>query len=347
MTEKMKADDFDAAFAEAAKGEDQQVTDDTAADDDAATGDDDAAAAAAAEEGDNAATGDDDEAAKGGEDTDDDAGGDPPAGASGDGDAGAGGEEGEAGKGDPPAKAGDGEAPLSNDDLLARMSELLGKGSAEQHQQQQPPTKAQSDDKGGADAKGEEQQQQQPLYTEEEQQLIDTYQKDWPDIARAEALSRRAEYQQLLNFVFTQVQAVVGPLTETVDVMSNQSHLAQLQGQIPDYDDVRDKVVKWVDDQPAYLQAAYKHVITEGTAEEVADLVERYRKENGIEPPAKQEKASSGKQQQQSQDTELPAATKKAAAGLAPVRSKRSNAGGEGADPADFDAAFAEFAKKI
>jgi hypothetical protein len=344
MTEKMKADDFDAAFAEAAKGEDQQVTDDTAADDDdAATGDDDAAAAAAAEEGDNAATGDD-EAAKGGEDTDDDAGGDPPAGASGDGDAGAGEEE--ADKGDPPAKAGD-DPQLSNDELLARMSELLGKGSAEQHQQQ-PPAKAQPDDKGGADDKGgKEEKQAQPLYTEEEQALIDTYQKDWPDIARAEALSRRAEYQQLLNFVFTQVQAVVGPLTETVDVMSNQSHLAQLQGQIPDYDDVRDKVVKWVDDQPAYLQAAYKHVITEGTAEEVADLVERYRKENGIEPPVKQEKASSGKQQQQSQDTELPAATKKAAAGLAPVRSKRSNAGGEGADPADFDAAFAEFAKKI
>jgi hypothetical protein len=228
------------------------------------------------------------------------------------------------------------------------MSELLGKGSAEQHQQQQPPAKAQSDDKGGTDDKGgKEEKQAQPLYTEEEQALIDTYQKDWPDIARAEALSRRAEYQQLLNFVFTQVQSVVGPLTETVDVMSNQSHLAQLQGQIPDYDDVRDKVVKWVDDQPAYLQAAYKHVITEGTAEEVADLVERYRKENGIEPPVKQEKASSGKQQQQSQDTELPAATKKAAAGLAPVRSKRSTAGGEGADPADFDAAFAEFARKV
>jgi len=339
MTTKPKADDFDTAFSEASKNDDEQVTDDTASDDGASDGADDeaAAAAAAAEEGDDGAAADDD-AAKGGEDADAGAGGDPDSDAAGDGGAGEkGGKEDDAAKGD--------DEPLTNEQLLERMSQLLGKGSAEQHQQQQTPKGA--DDKGaddkGADDKGTK-EEAPPLYTEEEQQLLETYRNDWPDIARAEALSRRQEYQQLIQFVFAQVKQALDPISETVSVMSDHAHLSQLQEQITDYDDVRDKVVKWVEDQPTYLRAAYEHVITQGTAEEVADLVERYRKENGVEPP--KAKASSDEQRQQSQDTELPAATKKAAAGLAPVRSKRSTPQGS-ADPADFDAAFAEFAKKI
>jgi hypothetical protein len=359
MTTKPKADDFDAAFAQASKDDDQQASDATASDD-AATGDEDdadaAAAAASVEEG------KDDAAAGGDDDADDDSGVDDDAddddqsgGDDGDDDAASGAGAGDDGaddqKGGTPAakKAGD-TTTLTNEQLLERMSQLLGKGSAEEHQRQQkedPPAKAAADDKGDKGDKGGEgkkEEKQQPLYTEEEQQLIDAYRSDWPDIARAEALSRRQEYQQLLQFVFTQVQAAIGPISETVDVMSNQAHLQQLQTKITDYDDVRDKVVAWVEEQPAYLRAAYEHVITEGTAEEVADLVDRYRRENGIEAP--KAKASTDKQQQQSQDTELPAATKKAAAGLAPVRSKRSTPS-RSADPADFDAAFAEFAKKI
>jgi hypothetical protein len=342
MTTKPKADDFDAAFAQASKDDDAAAAaaaESAQGDGDGGDEDDADAAAAAAgvaeEEADAAAA----EAAKGGEDADAGTGDDPDADT---GDAGDGGEKG--GKEDDAAKTPPPEEPaLTNEELLARMSELLGKGSAEQHQQQQqkdPPAKAQPDAEGAK----EEKQEQQPLYTPEEEQLLEAYRNDWPDIARAEALSRRQEYQQLLQFVFSQVKQVLDPISETVDVISNQAHLQQLQTQIADYDDVRDKVVQWVEGQPAYLRAAYEHVITQGTAEEVADLVERYRKENGIEAP--KAKASSGEQQQQSQDTELPAATKKAAAGLAPVRSKRSTPSGS-ADPADFDAAFAEFAKKI
>jgi len=240
----------------------------------------------------------------------------------------------------PPAKEEQPETTLTNDQLLARMSELLGKAGNKdeppKQEQQEPPKQEQP--KGGE----QEQPERPPLYTEEEKQFLESYRNDWPDIAKAEALQRRAEYAQLVDFVFAQVREAINPLNETVETLATRTHLEELQTKVEDYDDVRDKVVEWVQAQPAYLRAAYEHVITQGTVEEVADLVDRYRKENGVEPKPAAEAAT----QQQPRDTELPAATKKAAAGLAPVRSKRSQPSAT-ADPADFDAAFAAFAAKI
>ena len=119
---------------------------------------------------------------------------------------------------------------------------------------------------------------------------------------------------------------------------SERTHLNDLHTSINDYDDVRDKVINWVGRQPAYLQAAYNHVIKQGTVDEVADLVNRYKLETGA--PTRAAPAS------RKTETELPTATKQAAAALAPVSSKRS-AVIAGQDPNDFESAFASFADKL
>lgn len=182
------------------------------------------------------------------------------------------------------------------------------------------------------------------LFTPEEKAALAKYEEDWPDVAKAEALRRRAEYQQVVGYVFQQVAAQLGPLLERVDAIAQRTHLSDLQSRVEDYETIREKVIDWVEKQPSYLRSAYTQVVEQGTAEEVADLIARYRKDAGgataaeIPPPV----AAPAKKIA----TELPPAAKQAAAALAPVSSKRS-AVVQGVDPADFDAAFAHAAEQL
>jgi hypothetical protein len=182
---------------------------------------------------------------------------------------------------------------------------------------------------------------QPDLYSAEEKEALTAYEKDWPEIARAEALRRRAEYREMLAYVFNEVAKVTTPLEQAIAAVSTSTYERDIYDLVPDYDEYRDATIAWAQDksQPAYLQAAFNHVIKEGTVEEVADLIGRYKQAKGITAPA-------APAQPAKQDTELPAAAKQAAASLAPVRSKRSSVISSGS-PSDFDGAFAEFAKDL
>ena len=206
----------------------------------------------------------------------------------------------------------------SSDELLARFAQIVREQPAPQPapqpqvQQPAPP----------------------PLFTEAEIRELEAYEKDWPDVAKAEALRRRAEYSQLIGYVFEQVSQRLRPLEQMTMGGAERSHLNDLYTLIPDYDQVRDPVLAWVDQQPAYLQNAYMQVAQQGTPAEVADLVGRYKQATGARAPAAPVAPSA------------PApAVRKAAAALAPVKSARSNVAD--AQPEDFDSAFAAFAKAI
>jgi hypothetical protein len=213
---------------------------------------------------------------------------------------------------------------LSDEELLARFAALVRKAEpapvATQPAAQQPPAPAPD------------------IYTPEERQLLESYYKDWPDVARAEQLARRAEYRQLVGYVFEEIAKHLRPLSETVEVLSTRAHLADLQSRIADYDQVRDRVIEWVAKQPAYLQAAYNRVIEQGTVEEVADLIERFKRESGATA-----QNNMGQTQPRQRTPELPPATKKAAAALAPVGSKRAPVSPT-LDLNNFEEAFARFA---
>lgn len=215
-------------------------------------------------------------------------------------------------------------APAPSEDMLERLARMVAEKESQQHyvpqeQQMQP------------------QHVPQPEYfTPEETEFLSTYEKEWPDVARAEAIRRRAEYKQLVGYVFQEVAKELSPLLGVVNTLSERTHLSDLQSRVENYAQDRDAVVEWAQKQPAYLRAAYNHVIQNGTVDEVSDLITRYRQETGAQraaPPA-------------ARTTDLPAATKQAAAALAPVSSKRS-AVIQGTDPNDFESAFAQFAGKL
>jgi len=181
-------------------------------------------------------------------------------------------------------------------------------------------------------------QQQAPLFSAEEATFLSEYEKDFPDVARAEGLRRRAENNVLVQHIFNEVAKVIKPIQDAAFGVMEQQHTANLHQAAPDYDTVRDKVLDWVETQPSYLQVAYKHVIEQGTVTEVADLINRYKASTGVAPAA----TAAASAAPAAKETELPAAAKQAAAALAPVGSKRSVAAK--GEPSTFEDAFAAFA---
>jgi hypothetical protein len=175
------------------------------------------------------------------------------------------------------------------------------------------------------------------MFSPEEKTLLATYEKDWPDVRRGEALLRKAEYRDLLSYAFDQIGAQIRPMMATLQELSGRTHVADLESAVEDYADVRDKVVNWAQEQPGYLRNAYNHVIQQGTTEEVQHLIDTWRKQSGTVIPAAASVPVA---------PALTPAAKQAAARLAPVPSKRTNVSA-GINPLDFDSAFATFAKQF
>lgn len=173
-------------------------------------------------------------------------------------------------------------------------------------------------------------QQPQPVaLTPEEVEAVNTYIAEFPQVAAAQQIIMRREIEAAVNYVLMELASVLQPVVQRVDLVAQRNHLDDLEHMVPDYADVRQKVIDWVGTQPDYLRGAYHSVIQQGTADQVKDLIDRYRTATGttITPvPSK------------TQEAELPAATKKAAAALAQVSSKRSTT--TTSAPTDFDGAW-------
>lgn len=235
-------------------------------------------------------------------------------------------------KEEPAAPAADAEG---DDAILKKLAGLV-KGAAPDTQQAAPKeTTAPEPEKPFDPAEG--------IYTPEEIQAIEAYTKDWADVSKGEALIRRAEYRAITHHIYNEIIGALLPKLEVVDALADTMQHNALAARVENYDDMRDKVTEWAKTQPEYLQVAYNRVISEGTVDEVVDLIGRFQKETGMQvaaPAAKAAPAPAAKK-----EPELPAAAKQAAAALAPVGSSRS-AVVSGTDPNDFESAFKEFADK-
>jgi hypothetical protein len=178
-----------------------------------------------------------------------------------------------------------------------------------------------------------------PLFSADETAALAKYQEDWPDIAKGEALLRRAEYRDLVGYIFQQVEQRYAPALDYMNSRSGHDQYSDITALVPDYDAVRDKAIAWVDTQPAWLKATLQKVTSDGSPEEVAGLIAMYKKETGYAVPvtplivAPAAKAA----------PVLPPAAKKAAVSLAAVKSGRSEQGT--AEEDDFDSAFAKYAE--
>lgn len=244
------------------------------------------------------------------------------------------GADADADKGGAPPAADDktGKAPAaaapagseSDDDVLKRLAAAVKKVDTEEKPAAETP-------------------QETPLFTQEEQGKIDHFRKEWPEVAEAFDLQARALAQSVLKYAFEQIGGVVNPMREMVDILATRTHYGDLKEKVGDYsDDERKEIIDWVGQQPTYLQKPMLSVIEEGTAEEVADLVGRYREATGKKPAG----AQAGEPGPSGGDVELSDEAKQAAAAMAPVKTQRSAVQAPD-DKSDFNGAFAKFADEL
>lgn len=175
------------------------------------------------------------------------------------------------------------------------------------------------------------------LYTKDEEEFLTQYEKDWGEVHRAQSLLQRQFGRDLVQYVFDQVGPQVRELRQLTDALANRAHFKDLSEKIGPIDDnLKTHMDAWVDKQPGYLQTAYKQVLTTGTVEEVADLVDRFKTATGVAAKPSPAPSKGG--------SELSEPAKQAAESLAPVSSKRSVIEQQD-DPNDFGAAFAKFSE--
>ena len=187
-----------------------------------------------------------------------------------------------------------------------------------------------------------------PVYTDEEQQTVTAYQKEWPDVAKGEALVRRSEYRELVGYIFNEMNRVYGPALQramqTVDTFEDDYALRAIKSTHSDYSDaMADQVAAWAEGLKGFRGHAARAVIKEGTPEEVADLITEYKREKGITTqPAGQTPAAPVAPAAPATVTELSSTAKKAATAMGVVDSKRGAQVASAPDKDDFDSAWNE-----
>ena len=217
----------------------------------------------------------------------------------------------------------------AEDDMLKRLGGVLKKVAPVEEERPAPvPARAEADQPAASP------------FTPEQVAFLEAYEKEFPDIAAAERLQRRADLVATTGYIFQEITRSLQPIIEQVQVLAQRTHLGDLHTAVPDYDATREQVIAWVEKQPAYLKNAYKAVVDQGTAAEVADLIKRYHADTGTAAPAAPDPAAAAAAAAAKAATDKAAETarKAAAAALAPVGSKRSVA--VAGEPADFDGAF-------
>lgn len=200
----------------------------------------------------------------------------------------------------------------------------------------------------------EEEADEDPTLTDEETAKVAAYREEWGDVATAEALIRREENKVIVGYVFKQVKDALAPLLEAHETRNGRDQYTDLVSLVPDYDEVRDKMVSWVDKLPAGVtKNIYTEVTKTGTPAEVAEMINAFKKATSYEPPKTSATAAAATAAAAAAAGAKPAASgaaKKpkgsATAALRVVKTVRSKTNTGGVDVNDFDGAFDEFAQK-
>lgn len=177
--------------------------------------------------------------------------------------------------------------------------------------------------------------------SEEEKTLLQSYQSEWEDNHKAEAILRRMDIQKAFKEFSDHLAKQIEPLYAAYTELAVEKQRQAIQKAHPDFSDqLADNVEVWIETLPAGLKKAYTEVAASGTAEDVIELISTYKKAKGHVPQASVGTSSS----HSSSSKPLPDAARKMSA-LSPVASTRTVPSAS-ADENDFDAAWADAVKE-
>ena len=185
-----------------------------------------------------------------------------------------------------------------------------------------------------------------PIYSDDEEALIKQYKDDWPEVVAGEALMRRKEYNEIVKYVFDEVAKRYEPLIEFYQNSSSRNQYSDIVSLVPDYDIVRDKTLDWIETQPAFLKKAYTEVTETGTPEDIASLINIFKKETGYAGTTVPDTTKKTPSMPASGAKTPNPAKAEAAAALKIVKSGRSDISAGKPDQMDFEGSFEEAVAK-
>lgn len=113
---------------------------------------------------------------------------------------------------------------------------------------------------------------------------LDDFFSEFPDLKTplntlidSKVNARIATIEAALN----EIKPTVSSLRKTVETDNNAKHFNSIAAAHPDYAEIRDsgKLKAWVDSQPSILRGALETVLTSGTAKDVIEMYDTYKKQ--------------------------------------------------------------------
>ena len=189
--------------------------------------------------------------------------------------------------------------------------------------------------------------------TDEEAKAVEEFRKDFPDVAKAfdaqlRALSAKYENRvaQLQEQLVSQFDERLAPVVQTIQPLTGNLFVDTITKSHADAFDILPQVEQWVEQQPAFLKAAYNQVLDKGTAKETIELLDHFKQatskvqdDQKAAEQAKTKTTTKAKADAQAKEKEQKLDAQEG------VRSRQS-VKTAGLDPADFDSAFEQFAAK-
>jgi hypothetical protein len=177
-----------------------------------------------------------------------------------------------------------------------------------EHKEEEPPAKAPPKEKAKEEPKKEVKEKEQEKATEETKEfdasvLFEDLEKDVTDpelkkelVEFAESMDTNAKYantiativgKRIVAYTNQSFKTLIDKLTPYLNATVKQiekEHASSVRERHQDFDDLKNNedVEVWIKEQPTYLQKAMMETYKKGEAEEVIDLLNRYKKDRGL-----------------------------------------------------------------
>jgi len=191
--------------------------------------------------------------------------------------------------------------------------------------------------------------------SEEDKKALKEYDTEYDTVSKFEAIKRKAElaalegklttsirkeFQEAFNFL---IQSMA-PVLSTTEQISDERHFGAIKNKHADFEKYRDdgSIETWINSKPKYLRDAYVSVYNDGSAQDIIDLLDTFKKENNIGPPVVTDAAGTA-----GTSADLKHDKEKKKEALAGVHSKRTPTNYSQLDKDDYAGAFDEAAKKL
>lgn len=125
------------------------------------------------------------------------------------------------------------------------------------------------------------------LIPEEDREEFKRYQEEMDNVNKFEGIRSKAMAKKLIDHFNASMQLLsnnIAPYLDMIKENSTSSHFSTIKGTHPDFEELRDsgQIKEWIGTQPKYMQEAYMKVYKGGEAEDVIDLIAKFKADKGI-----------------------------------------------------------------